>query len=909
MSLNTSDNSFKTLTFFQPQPLFPAVRPRKSSFHTLSHTKPRETPSKPAKPVKPLSKSIQNYGSSSFLSKPQEDTSQSSQKHAVLQRKFARIQQILEKTPAFLNTFAHLQGVLKLLNAELLQKTVLFKADHDFLNNFLEFQLSLAHFFEKIAAKLQKPAEFPEFFSNPQNFHAQSLEKPAVSSISRKKPQFSVDAVKDLLAVFEEKLHKTRETPEKTCEKFQENCEKTQSFASFQLDPLKELQKEREIREKTFAEVLFSKDLAANELKSGLLRLEREISEEKTRNNALLRENQRFLEKIEELSQEKQRLREIALMQLEETREFQRKCEDLFVFLKKLREKSRVLEAKVAKLTGNRIENPEGPEEKAYAADLSLFSIVKARFSEKSFRKPQNSKLLQLYNKELWSHNQEKLNRLAMRAGNQALFSEENEEINGFLLTKPGFFAFVDHKFLAYSSEIHAFRSDKISSMFLATLRGILDSYFREICLGFAKSFPEFLYAWLGKMSLLPFEREMRELNQKEQFSADDMRIGFLIDLSNGKLAKLWEVVIFKEIFAEELQKDETFFYLLCRNALFPEGTLSYAPYEVIHYKKLDAVFSLLETVLQGFEIKEIDFLKRKLQEKGGKVSFNGVLIDVNFALRLLLEYYRAEKQRKLKLLKEIFLSNPTFEVPNTGKLSVSFIAFKKILAAFREFSDREIASLYRKTWNFGNGAVNFETFLAIAEEEAFFLRTLRVKTFGDFPLKLDFQRNIEKQASSVAKDCVFLKETVENCFDELNFLEKELESRGVLELKQRLKDFRAIFNENFQIPCDLTRNNTCLEVVCNWVGVIAECFKTIVERNDEELRGFVVREAALWSCKVSQKISEVIQKRKQKSLEERNKKARVLQQFFKKKLSKWYTLLSSLLGNKGKSKGKKKNG
>ena len=105
--------------------------------------------------------------------------------------------------------------------------------------------------------------------------------------------------------------------------------------------------------------------------------------------------------------------------------------------------------------------------------------------------------------------------------------------------------------------------------------------------------------------------------------------------------------------------------------------------------------------------------------------------------------------------------------MPNTGKLSVSFVAFKKIFAAFHEFSDREIASFYRKTWNFGSGAVNFETFLAIAEEDAFFLRTLRVKGFGDFPVKLDFQRNIDKTAGSLGKDCAMFKETVDECVEE----------------------------------------------------------------------------------------------------------------------------------------------
>ena len=138
-------------------------------------------------------------------------------------------------------------------------------------------------------------------------------------------------------------------------------------------------------------------------------------------------------------------------------------------------------------------------------------------------------------------------------------------------------------------------------------------------------------------------------------------------------------------------------------------------------------------------------------------------------------------------------------------------------------------------------------------------------------------------------------------------FLEKALESRGVFELKRRLKEFRAIFNENFQIPCDFLRNKTLVELVCDWVGAIAESFKAIAGRNDEDLRSFFVKEAALWGCKVAVKVRETLGKRQSRVSEEKNKKAKVLQQFSKKKLSKWYTLLSSLLGNKGKRSVKRK--
>lgn len=97
--------------------------------------------------------------------------------------------------------------------------------------------------------------------------------------------------------------------------------------------------------------------------------------------------------------------------------------------------------------------------------------------------------------------------------------------------------------------------------------------------------------------------------------------------------------------------------------------------------------------------------------------------------------------------------------------------------------------------------------------------------------MKLDFQRNIDKTAGSLGKDCAMFKETVDECVEELVFLEKALESRGVFELKRRLKEFRAIFNENFQIPCDFLGNKTLVELVCDGEARLLRVSKLLREK------------------------------------------------------------------------------
>ena len=215
----------------------------------------------------------------------------------------------------------------------------------------------------------------------------------------------------------------------------------------------------------------------------------------------------------------------------------------------------------------------------------------------------------------------------------------------------------------------------------------------------------------------------------------DDNRMLFLLDLTNPKLSKLWEVVTFRDLLQEKNVSDELYFYLHCRNLLFKGPQLNFyqSTFDIIHYVSLEWVYTIIDLIFYKYERQHIRFLKSKIKEKGGKMTMNGSLVDSAFCLRLFLEYFRAEKVLRLKLMRDLFYSYNNFEVSNAKTFSISFDSFKKILNQnFPNLSDLEKAEIYRQTWNMGKGAVTPEAFFAVGVESNFFIKVRKkVKKLG----------------------------------------------------------------------------------------------------------------------------------------------------------------------------------
>lgn len=82
------------------------------------------------------------------------------------------------------------------------------------------------------------------------------------------------------------------------------------------------------------------------------------------------------------------------------------------------------------------------------------------------------------------------------------------------------------------------------------------------------------MYAWIGKFTVDMISLEVRLLLENEKAIADDMRVIFLLDLTNPKFVCIWEIVTFKEFLSERAHIDEVYFYLHCRNLLMKGPSL-----------------------------------------------------------------------------------------------------------------------------------------------------------------------------------------------------------------------------------------------------------------------------------------------------------------------------------------------
>lgn len=152
----------------------------------------------------------------------------------------------------------------------------------------------------------------------------------------------------------------------------------------------------------------------------------------------------------------------------------------------------------------------------------------------------------------------------------------------------------------------------------------------------------------------------MRLITEPEKQQVDDTRVIFLLDLTNPKLAGVWEVVTFKEFLSEKAQMDEIYFYLHCRNLLFRGPSLfsHESTFDVVQYVSIDRAEQLIDVMMAKYDPINVMLIKKQVKEKviiknNGRCHF----IEAGIVLRILLEFYRIERRNRFKLLKEAFLS------------------------------------------------------------------------------------------------------------------------------------------------------------------------------------------------------------------------------------------------------------
>lgn len=903
-----SKNFSLTRDYFQPsidKSTLIFTKPKGQSFHL---TRDLNATSSSLVFKKPEKNFLETLKTPIFSLKSNQNPNDISRKIQELRKASKKLEFLLKKTEmkrleAFLS---HISALIEGINKDFAEKILILESQIPQYERFLDFQISFYNQFREICIDLLLKAKHLQ--KNEQNAIERTEQIKEITPTNDEKTPKEIEF--SLLKLENARLQKALEDVSKQILQNENKNDRSQNVLDQTIlhSNIEKHSHINEEKEKDFEKVLFSKQQIIQNYKTMVNRLEKEnndlkLSIESMRTGFLEMKSQNH-----KLETDVNQYFEIALMQQEETNGVHKKCDELGVFSRKLKEKIESLNAKVGKLTGNRIENPENPNEKDFHLDLSLFSLVRKSLQDKDFKKPKKSPFLALYNKEEIARNREKVAKLALRIGTGNQDEASEDDFSKFTLTKPAFFTFLEHKFQSYSNEIHAERPNRISGLFLATIRGILDAKYIEFRSEsnwkLIKKFPEFVYTWLGSFQTMGNLKQVVFLNKQERNHADDFRIMFLIDITNPKLQKLWEVVTFKDFLEEKSQLDELYFYLHCRSMLLSGLETADMNFfqDLIHYVSLDHCYDVLDNVFLSFEKPVLDFIRNKLKEKGGKMTLNGLLIDSAYALRLFLEFYKSEKARKLNMIKDLFHSFHSFEVPGTNSLSNAYQNFKKIMEAFNEYTEQETAEFYRKVWNFGNGAVNFDSFLAIADEENFFLRTLKLRSQMPVPLKLDFEKNID-QTDELYWEASELLNAFDSMTDEFEFLEKTLETHGCLEIFQQLVAYKRLVLGKLQMNADEIKAQEIVELFLSWLGEVLKGMKVALftVQGDEKVRRIVIGEGLKFVGNVLGGMRKVWEDKRRKWEEERNRKARKLQGFFKKKVSKWYTLLSSLLGPKVK--------
>jgi hypothetical protein len=297
--------------------------------------------------------------------------------------------------------------------------------------------------------------------------------------------------------------------------------------------------------------------------------------------------------KIMLLEEKKNQYREIALMQQEDYDLVKAKLHDELHYSKTLEEKLLQFQQKLDKINLERTEDIENPEEKQYATDKNFFIIVREQFINKNIFTKKIESEFKGIDKEIITKNAEKLKDYLNKVDHideetsevqqknneeksaKAVKTERNlidKQLARLQLFRPNFFTLVHHRYNHYKTEVRPNRDKRISTLFLATLRGILDSKNNEFVIyedvkKYSK-FVDFVFSWLGKYLICEKNRKVKQLETAMK-NIEDIRLGFLDDLMNPKIEKLWECETFREFLMEKYTVEELYFYCRCRSYLF----------------------------------------------------------------------------------------------------------------------------------------------------------------------------------------------------------------------------------------------------------------------------------------------------------------------------------------------------
>lgn len=463
-------------------------------------------------------------------------------------------------------------------------------------------------------------------------------------------------------------------------------------------------------------------------------------------------------------------------------------------------------------------------------------------------------------------------------------------EIEKFRVWKPNFLQNFS-KLASFSLKPGRFHGK--SQWFLATTRGILDSKHNELFLSENykdfSDFPDFVFSWLSVFFVDEDTRRVSARNVPISLEIVEDFTDFLL-----KFGKSWEIFTFKEFLQGKACKDEVFFYLHCRFLLFrgPQLNCGAGKFEYVHFVGLERIMALVEMVFTKFDANVKQFIRHKLKDAAKLAANSKEIVDSAFALRVFLEYYRLERALIFQLLRGSFKEIAGKNAPFVK----SFRNFEKIVGKlFPNLKEIEKYELFSQSAQVCKGNITPEAIFAAICESGLLIKVIKSQFFLDKTLENEYgvvlgfvHKNFKQKSQAIE----LLKQKSQE-FGVENFFENFAKLQTIF-LEKNLRFFKrnSFFGRNL------------LMVFADFVEKLAKI------RNVEVLNAFNQAETEvnllkndLFLCDNVFALVKSYEKMKRIREFEENHAAKLLQNRFRKGISKWYLLMKQLLPGNSREK------
>ena len=667
-----------------------------------------------------------------------------------------------------------------------------------------------------------------------------------------------------------------------------------------------------------------------NTMKAALIRNERDSKLLQKENNDLKNFNQELNEQLVIIKEKMMRYKETALMQKEDTEGVNEKNTRLLKTINILNEKMNEIKKKIGQnieKIGLVTDSEESYKDSMLFQDITSFMtqkfariLSKHNLSNEDFDNFSKQKGLNPINDSPMMLST--IQRESITSKLQTRITEFEESLNQIILPKyqyykPSFLSLIQNGRQIFEKKTNNFDTNhaenNISTKFLSTLRGILDSKYNEFIIyqdykSFSK-FPEFVYSWLNTYEIHEESRLIKEICIEKSSDPNEILLSFINSLYNPLGMKLWECQNFKEFLEERSSIDELFFFLHCRFLLNRGPTLlkDGASFSYIHYVLYYYAEMIVDLVLKHFDEETKGFIKARLREKA-KGKNKKLFIDVSFVLKIMLEYYRLERKQKFHTIKDLFKILLANKIQNKKIIITEFDTFKIFMSKiYPKTTELEKAELFRECWQISNGEITPEIAFTVLTESNFFISTLKLRSLMNLSIskineRLPVKTILNKE--NYMKSLDFFNEKFKNEEKLQNFFQA-LKS-GVIELG--LERIWSGFEFNWRIFSDKYKFIDLTEFSGKTPDLIFSRMNELINqiRSIRVFHNHFYEEENLeneWNLfkNAFEGFDERINKEKIKWFE-KNNKAKKLQGFIQKRVSKWYILMNNLL-NKMKNK------